>query len=381
MRAFFKIAIINIVVCYVLIEVTSWAVIQTGYIPARKPSFTPTQYDRTWIPPFADINPEWGVWHLPSVRTHYQNTCFRINYVTNSYGARDRERTKTGDTNRIVVLGDSFMEGFGVEEADRFSTLLEKKTGAECLNFATSGGFGPTQYYLVYKHLAKQFAHNRLIVGVLPANDFVDDKVAFGDAHYRPFWNGTYPKYELAYSLPDVNQSDFTPDKQKQTIETTSYKLYEFLKAYTYWFNIVNYYRQRGGEPTSDLMPSYFYDYSAEELNKLKYSLKQIREEAGDKEVLVLLIPIKSDFIRFGQEKRPTSRLYNELSSFCREQQVQLLDLLAATDKQEDVSDLFISCDGHWSEYGNAYYASLLTRYLSAEPAKDTSLVADRNSR
>src|SRR5262245_62400166 len=83
-----------------------------------------------------------------------------MTYRSNSYGARDVERTLTSDRPRVLVLGDSMTEGLGVALEQRFTNLLERETGIEHLNFATSGDFGTTQYYLLYKTLASKFSHS-----------------------------------------------------------------------------------------------------------------------------------------------------------------------------------------------------------------------------
>ncbi len=72
-----------------------------------------------------------------------------------------------------MVLGDSFLEGWGLPVADRLSNLLEEATGVPHLNFAAAH-FGPYQQLLVYEELASQFDHNAVLASVLPTNDFID---------------------------------------------------------------------------------------------------------------------------------------------------------------------------------------------------------------
>ena len=60
--------------------------------------------------------------------------------VRNQLGYRDGQiKQKRPDVYRIIVIGDSFTFGDGVEERDRFSNLLEKDLGQsyEVLNFGT----------------------------------------------------------------------------------------------------------------------------------------------------------------------------------------------------------------------------------------------------
>jgi hypothetical protein len=51
--------------------------------------------------------------------------------------------------------------------------------GRQVLNFGMSGDFGPLQYLILYKGLAKKFEHKGLIVGFLPDNDFTDNDITF----------------------------------------------------------------------------------------------------------------------------------------------------------------------------------------------------------
>ena len=134
-----------------------------------------------------------GVWHRPNGHYIHKGGCYNVEYVTNSYGARDVERTMRPSLPRAVVLGDSFIEGMAVPAEDRLTNLLEKDTGREHLNFGTGGDFGPLQYSLLYKTMAADFDHDLVIVGVLPDNDFHDMSLSYWKARgkagrYRPYY-------------------------------------------------------------------------------------------------------------------------------------------------------------------------------------------------
>lgn len=62
-------------------------------------------------------------------------------YRSNSLGFRDRELPPKSSRYRIVVVGDSFTWGQGVEEPDRYSNLIEKALGPgyEVFNFGRPG--------------------------------------------------------------------------------------------------------------------------------------------------------------------------------------------------------------------------------------------------
>jgi hypothetical protein len=117
---------------------------------------------------WVDVDERFSVWHIPNASHRHKKACFDVEYRANSYGARDIERVKVSDKKRVIALGDSFTEGNGVAREDRLTNLLEKETGLEHLNFASSGGFGTTIHYLVYKHLASQFSHESVLINILP---------------------------------------------------------------------------------------------------------------------------------------------------------------------------------------------------------------------
>ena len=117
---------------------------------------------------------DWGSWHKASSVAHHTSNCFAVTYRSNAYGARDRERSIGSARGRAIVLGDSFVEGYGVDDGRRMTDLLGARLGYEMLNFG-SVDFGPLQYELLYERLARRFEHDLVIVGVLPQNDFLDD--------------------------------------------------------------------------------------------------------------------------------------------------------------------------------------------------------------
>ena len=178
--------LINFVVFAVLAELASIVIVHLKRWPASRPTYHVSK------PFWGDINPVFGIWHYPDGVFYHQGACFDVTYHTNSYGARDVERSLHASQPRTVMLGDSFVEGLDSSDRQRLTSLLEQQTGREHLNFGTSGGFSPLQYALLYRSLASRFDHNLVVVGVFPDNDFHEMDAAWLEKNYageyRPYY-------------------------------------------------------------------------------------------------------------------------------------------------------------------------------------------------
>lgn len=128
MRRFIVLAISILVALSVVEAALRW----TGWKPLHPPA------DRTR---FWKYHPVLGWAHQPGQVGRFDGPHFRTTIRINQKGLRDREHSyqRTGGSRRILVLGDSFAWGFGVEEEQRFSERLERKLKIEVINAGVSG--------------------------------------------------------------------------------------------------------------------------------------------------------------------------------------------------------------------------------------------------
>jgi hypothetical protein len=113
----------------------------------------------------------------------------------NSFGWRDVERTlhKPGDTYRIAMLGDSFVEGLEVELDSTFLAIAEKRLNAqsdrafEVMNF---GRIGMTQSeeLLVLQNEVVRFSPDMVALLFWPENDIRDIDRRTAINQLRPFY-------------------------------------------------------------------------------------------------------------------------------------------------------------------------------------------------
>ena len=363
-----KIKNISVIACitYLLIELVCFIFIKTKFKAAHFPEFSFQYNYKKYDFTIAELNPHWGTWHYKEVYTE-RKQCFESVYQINSYGARDKERVEAGDTNRIIFLGDSFIEGYGLNSGERLTDQLEKNTGREMLNFAC-GYFTPTQEYLVYKNLAVKFTHNTVVIGLLPFNDLMEDDTSFHEndrfTHYKPFFVESGNGFRLLYREDSLSKSTFNKEGYAAMQNSNRQRVNRFLKEFSFWYNIYQYIKNNRPVKTETAKPySGYYDYTEPQLKKLKFILSALKQAANDKRVVVITIPVYNDFLRYrtGNSKS----IAKELDAYCIGNKMEYVDLLPAlSDRVKDPADLYFTCDGHWNEQANIMAAEIILPLL-----------------
>lgn len=356
--------------------------IGNALVAARLTPLFPSSFHRFYLPAdlqedkpqlAGDYHPQVSRWRLPNSADTLKNCAGeQLIRTSNAYGAYDRPRTTANPTpgkKRVVLLGDSFLEGYLVPDSARLSNLLEAQTSREHLNFAINGT-SPINYYLIYKHLAKPFDHDAVIIGLLPGNDFEDYDASkafelIESPIYRPYWNGTYPNYQLKYSLANVGQSiSRTPRTQEGILRTidsvyahlsTGHKLKANLLVHSSLLKGAGYLAHQGQKDTF----TRFERFTDAEFNYIQYSLERIIEEASGKPVIILSIPIAND-LKAMKAGRP-NRFDPKMAAFCRQKGALFIPLTPYFSQYKgNLDDLFLSCDGHWTRRGEAFATQAL---------------------
>jgi hypothetical protein len=334
------------IVCLVLVHRRNW--------PASRPNYH-VNYNEFWI----DSNPVFGVWHRPNGSYIHKGGCFEVEYTTNSYGARDVERSLHSSKPRTIVLGDSFMEGMGLPDDERLSNVLERDTGREYLNFGTGGDFGPLQYALLYKSMAAAFDHDTVLVGVLPDNDFHDMSLAYWDAHgqgnrYRPYYADDLSVVYAGHFQPNPGESFWDHVEAYLRAYLASYHVGQYLYASRFWHNRSPY--------------SGYNEWNDIDLARLKKAIEDIKStaDAHGAKVDVFLIPSPPDFRRMDQSGE--NRLGPVMEQWGQHVGISVKDLLPEMDaraKDGSYQSYFLKCNGHWSAHGAATAAEILEPWLA----------------
>ena len=304
----------------------------------------------------------WGAWHLANATSRQVRDCYSVSLRSNSFGARDNEREVDGSPHRTIVLGDSFVEGVGVEADQRVSDLLQQARKREFLNFGTQYDFGPLQYQIIYEKLASRFSHDQVLILFLPDNDFTDNDLDYWrggrpdfDRRYRPYYQAADGGYIPYYPMPDPKLT---------TVKTEEPSLVERILdivAENSW--TVAAYRSIRFVAARPPGYSGYFDFSDAELKAVLWSFAQIKKLAGERNVTIAIIPRRGDFTRVAAEGK--NRLGDIMKKFGAENGIDIIDLLAPMQATQPNTDkLFLPCDEHWSALGNRVAADVLAAKL-----------------
>lgn len=134
-------------------------------------------YDRNII----QMNQECGEFHkelgytLRPGNCSFSNLEFETEYAINSLGVRDDEKSLQAP--EIIVLGDSYAMGWGVEGDETFAQVLEARTGKSVLNLGISSYGTAREVQLLNK---VDLSRLRYLVIQYCENDYYENK-AFAD--------------------------------------------------------------------------------------------------------------------------------------------------------------------------------------------------------
>ncbi len=296
-------------------------------------------------------------------RPHAKGRMRATSVVVNSRGLRDNEYNYTkGSDFRILVLGDSFTWGYGVEQDERFTDLLEHSLAhCEVINMGCSG-YGQDQELLLLKREGIKYHPDLVIVNVHVASDIWNNVYSVAYGYNKPIFiyehdalvvtNVPVPRLALGNRLNKWMTGRYAAWnylKRRKTKDTTLEKAF------------VEYVNKRFKQHEADKLKS---NVSDEVL--MGYLLKRMERIAveNDAAFLVLLTP---NVIAGTQTIKPDKR-FDSVKNFLRAEHIPFLDLEIFFRQyfQEHPGELVtFKHDRHWSQQGHQAVAGYLGRYLS----------------
>jgi hypothetical protein len=274
---------------------------------------------------------------------------YRYTMHTNSLGFRSKEidSPKAG-VFRVLLLGDSMFLGIGAEEGERIDVRLEEagKQGAgggipslSVLNFSV-GGFNTAQELAVLRHFIGEARPDVVVLGFFVANDFLP--------------NATVSVDEAGNYAVDPQRTQAL----KEQVGTD--RPFLFFPSVVWRILALNLYvpRLRYTVAATAVVMDRSFDFLRR--------MQQECQEHGAKLLVVVIYPI--DGVRGGWvEAWSGSRgVGRQVTEFCRQQGIEVLDLLSAMSGSADATRLFFRKDGHLNPEGNRVVADAVYRELLA---------------
>jgi lysophospholipase L1-like esterase len=149
-----------LLLCEIVLQLLGW-----------KPMYVSPERDRFWkydsLLGWAHQAGQEGIFETPQFRTSV-----RINQ--NGLRGHDYPYKRVNDVGRILVIGDSFAWGYGVEESERFSELLEASLGVEVINAGISG-YSTDQELLWFQEEGVKYNAD-LVILIFTGNDIGDNE-------------------------------------------------------------------------------------------------------------------------------------------------------------------------------------------------------------
>lgn len=140
---------------------------------------------------FSKFDPELGWVPIPNVRRYHSDHDFSVLVEQNSLGLRAPEEIRTARGNgdfRALVLGDSYVWGYGAGQADIFTNKgVHGRQDLELINMGVSG-YGTDQALLLYRKSGNEFDVDAVVLVFTTYNDLANNLESNAYGYDKPYF-------------------------------------------------------------------------------------------------------------------------------------------------------------------------------------------------
>ena len=336
-----------------------------------------------WLTEGASYKKDEELGWLPKANTqgqHNEQGKFESRFTTNAFGLRDTDHTleKPEGIDRIVVLGDSFAWGFGVDDGEIFTDYLEAALDkTEVINLGVTA-YGITQEIAYLRRLGLKFDPDMVLLALVmndiydPANSSTntsdnhqsspsdDDKGSFF-RKIKDFLSQNLAMYVLFQEATNTN---------KALVELL---VWSGLKEPPAGFEGLDF----------NLMPA-LRDYP-EQLNDAWeqfedniIQLKSICDQNNVRFVVALVPSLQSvdeyaleasiAYTSYYKEDFEMDKPYDRLVNFAQKNQIEIINPLASFRRSKDLGEsLYLNGDMHFNKFGHKLFADEILFHISDE--------------
>jgi lysophospholipase L1-like esterase len=348
----------------------------------------PLVHSLTSIATFQTYHPIYGFFHRPGAAGWIETPEYTSYVSFNARGLREREidPAKPAGMYRVLVLGDSFVEGAQVPAEDTVTRRLESILSArmpdrpvQVIN-AGNAGFGTAQELLFLEHEGVAYSPDLVVLVYFIDNDLPDNgyRVARDrklDTSRRPFF---VPDGEGGIVLRPgaAPPEDRFAGARRVLRRTVTYNLIE---NFLLWHEAREQEQAQIGKnrPTYLVDPPDEWDEAWWVTEQLLGRVQQRSLEQGARFVAVAApsyFQVNDDSWRWlvGGDTRERNHYEvdapnRRLAGIAERQGLPLLDLLPSIQAAQDAGGaLYYPADGHWTSAGHAFAAQQIADYLAS---------------
>jgi hypothetical protein len=265
---------------------------------------------------------------------------FDVAVRINRYGLRDDADIAQAKEDDVVVVGDSFVWGWGVAAEQRFSNLLRAKLPVRIFNLAT-----PTDldgYDMLLDYARSLGAHQkRIVLAVTMENDLR----LYGTEPYAP-------EQTVMASAMTATRYWLAQHSAAYGLVTTAIHQTPWLQAIAVSMGLI--------VPNFDGMSQNSYSPEV-----IEASAAKIAEIAGRYQTLVMLIPSRALWI--GANRAVEDKVHRALVAALVRRGLEILDLRPLFEAGGAPLAYHFANDPHWNAEGHRLAAEAIARRLAAD--------------
>lgn len=272
-------------------------------------------------------------------------------------GVREYPLEKPKGMTRIAALGDSLVFGFGVQDHETFSAVLEARDKSlEVMNFGVPG-YGYDQISLCYQTIAYHYKPDIVLIGIF-IMDFWRSTRAFADSgHSKPYFSLNKKGILALHNVPvpppfSIQKSQFPSLFEENIFEKVLNRsmLYRKLRRL-----ILNFAGNLGwGDPENS---------DEWRIGKaILLQLVQAIRRDGARPVFLILPSADETLLN---RREPITNAYLRFAEREGVDVINLMPVFRLPNPKQGAFDNFIKWDWHWNPKGHILAADMIQQYLA----------------
>jgi lysophospholipase L1-like esterase len=315
------------------------------------PMYVSPERDRFW-----KYDSVLGWAHQPGQNGIFETQQFSISVRINEKGLRDRERSyeRQNDGERVLVLGDSFAWGYGVEESERFSQLLEASMGVEVINAGVSG-YSTDQELLWYQREGIKYETD-LVILVLAGNDVGDNDLQLVSTIYYK------PKFVLEDGklIPTGSPVPKTGPQGMLIYSVSQRSALAYFLIQRYFDVLALYSKFKSNSAPADFaIPGTGMDADSKPFQLTIALLDEMSKAAASRGAKFMIVTTDRWW------ERPTGETYPDFIQTLQAEGFLVLDVESMLGFEPE--EMLIPDDGHWSRSGHEFVATEIKKFIESK--------------